>query len=66
MRKSNWKSKVLIFIAFIIGVVAAVVVATVLPDKFEMYKGLLSFGTLALVSTLTVFIGVKIFRIGED
>lgn len=65
MRKSSWKAKILIIAAFLIGVVAACAVAISLPEKYELYKGLLSFGALAVVSVSIVFVGFKIFRIGE-
>lgn len=66
MRKSNWKAKVLIVLAFLIGAAAAGAVAAFLPEKYALYKGLLSFGALAGVSVSLVFIGVKVFRIGDE
>lgn len=66
MRRSNWKAKILILIAFVIGAAAAIAVAVLLPEKYDVYRGLLSFGTLAVVSVIIVLVGVKIFRIGDD
>ena len=66
MRRSNWKVKVLIVIAFVLGISAAIAVAVFLPEKYELYRGLLSFGSLAVVSLISAFILAKIFRIGEE
>lgn len=66
MKKSNWKAKVLVGSAFLAGAAAAGAVAVFLPEKYELYKGLMSFGALAVVSVTIVFIGVKILRIGEE
>ena len=66
MRKSNWKIKVLIFAGFILGVIAAIAVAVILPEQYDIYRGLLAFGALAAVSSAVVFIGIKVFRIGEN
>lgn len=66
MRRSNWKVKVLVILAFVLGIAAAVAVALALPAKYELYRGLLSFGTLAVVSLVSAFILAKILRIRED
>lgn len=66
MRRSNWKAKILILVAFLVGAVAGITVAVLLPKEFDLYRGLLSFGTLAVVSVGIVFVGTKIFRIGDD
>lgn len=66
MRRGSWKGKVLVVIAFIIGIVSGGAVAASFPEKYELYRGLASFGTMAAVAVVTVFVGVKIFRIGEE
>lgn len=66
MRKSNWKVKLLVFIAFICGLAAALAVAFFLPAKYDLYRGLLSFGSFAVVSLVSAFAASKILRIGRD
>ena len=66
MRRNNWKSKVLIAIAFVLGVIAGLSAMLFLPPAFQAFKGLCFFGTLVIVSGGIVFIGVRIFGIGED
>lgn len=67
MRRSNWKTKVVVVIAFILsvvaGVVAGVVAAIFTPD---IWKGLVGFGTFAVVLLVLVFILVKVLHIGRD
>lgn len=59
MRRSNWKTKVVVVIAFILSVVAAIFT----PD---IWKGLVGFGTFAVVLLVLVFILVKVLHIGRD
>lgn len=66
MRRSNWKSKVLIVLAFILGIIAAIAVVVFIPEAYDSYRGLFFFLTLMIVSSLIVFIGAKVFRIGDD
>lgn len=66
MRRSNWKSKFLIILAFIIGAIAGVAVAIFIPGEYAQYRGLCTFGTIAIVAGAIVFIAVRILRIGED
>ena len=63
MRRSNWKTKVVVVIAFILSVVAGVVAAIFTPD---IWKGLVGFGTFAVVLLVLVFILVKVLHIGRD
>lgn len=56
MRRSNWKTKVVVVIAFILSVVAGVVAAIFTP---AVWKGLVGFGTFA-VGILTTYYGVSI------
>lgn len=44
MRRSNWKTKVIVVIAFILSIVLGVVAAMFAPD---VWKGLVGFGTFA-------------------
>lgn len=66
MRRSNWKGKVLVIVSFIIGVIAGAVVAVNFPEEYQMYRGLATFGTIAVVSVLLMVTGVKILKIGRD
>lgn len=66
MRRSNWKLMILIAIAFIAGIAAAGAVALFLPQQYDLYRGLLAFGSLAAVTLVIVFIGVKILGFGRD
>lgn len=63
MRRSNWKTKVVVVIAFILSVVSGVVAAIFTPD---IWKGLVGFGTFAVVLLVLVFILVKVLHIGRD
>ena len=65
MRNNGWKVKVLIVIAFVIGVVAGISAAMMTPAAYSMYRGLIGFGTIVIVSCLIVFISVKVFHVGE-
>ena len=66
MRNSNWKAKVLIIVAFIIGIVAGSAAGIMLPEAYGQYRGLVVFGTIALVSVVIVFVCVIVFHIGRD
>lgn len=66
MRKSNWKSTLLLIVAVILAVGAAIMVALFLPEKYELYRGLLAFGSIPVVAGIVLFIGFKIFKIGRD
>lgn len=63
MRRSNWKTKLVVVIAFILSIVAGVAAAVFTPD---VWKGLVGFGTFAVVLIVLVFILVKVFHIGRD
>lgn len=66
MRSNKWKIYILIAISFAIGAVAGLIVAVLVPEKYDLYRGLFAFGTVALVSSVLTFIGVRILRIGEE
>lgn len=65
MRRSNWKSKVLIIIAIIIGIIAGIIAANIVNRHDARLTGLAFFATLIIVAGLIIFFGVKILRIGE-
>ena len=63
MRRTNWKTKVIVVIAFILSIVLGVVAAMFAPD---VWKGLVGFGTFAVVLLVLVFILVKVLHIGRE
>lgn len=63
MRRSNWKTKVVVIVAFILSVIAGIVAAMLTPD---VWKGLVGFGTFAVLLLVLVFILVKVLRIGRN
>ena len=63
MRRTNWKTKVVVIVAFILSVIAGIVAAMFTPD---VWKGLVGFGTFAVVLLVLVFILVKVLRIGRN
>ena len=42
MRRSNWKTKIVVIVAFILSVIAGIAAAMFTPD---VWKGLVGFGT---------------------
>lgn len=65
MRRSNWKSKVLLLVAVVAGIAAGAAAASYVNEVYHKAAGLAFFGTLAIVAGLITIIGVKIFRIGD-
>lgn len=65
MRKSNWKVKLLVVLAYIVGLGLGFVISFNLPVEYHAYRGLVLFGTLAVVSSVIVIIGIKLFHIGR-
>lgn len=63
MGRSNWKTKLVVGVAFILSVIAGVLAATFAPD---VWKGLVGFGTFAIVLLALVFIFIKVLHIGRD
>ena len=63
MRRSNWKTKIVVIVAFILSVIAGIAAAMFTPDA---WKGLVGFGTFAVVLLVLVFILVKVLRIGRN
>ena len=66
MRKSNWKAKALVVIAFIIGIFGGLGVMLTLPEEYAAFRGMAFFGTLAVVSCTIVFVALMMFHIGEE
>ncbi|CUX28154.1 MULTISPECIES: hypothetical protein [Clostridia] len=66
MRKSNWKSKVLIVFAVLIGIAAGAVAAVTINETHPQITGLAFFGVLAIITIVIVAVGVKILGIGRD
>lgn len=66
MRNNNWKMKVVIAIAFIIGAACGIAAAIFVPATYDSYRGLISFGTIIVVSAVIVLIAVRVFHIGEE
>ena len=63
MGRGNWKTKLVVGIAFILSVIAGVFATTFVPD---VWKGLVGFVTFAIVLLVLVFILVKILHIGRE
>ena len=60
MRRSNWKSKV------VIGILCGLAAAYVVNQKFgAAYIGLAFFITMPLVAGILMFLMIRVFRIGE-
>lgn len=66
MRKSNWKMKLVMGAAFLLGLLAGLAASMALPVKYAAVRGLVMFGTMAAVSCLLVFAAVRIGKIGEE
>ena len=56
MRRSNWKSKLVVVIAVVIGILCGLAAA---------YIGLAFFITMPLVAGILMFLMIRVFRIGE-
>ena len=63
MRRSNWKTKLVVIVAFILSVIVGIAAAMFTPD---VWKGVVGFGTFAVVLLVLVFILVKVLRIGRN
>ena len=60
MRRSNWKSKLVVVIAVVIGILCGLAAAYVVNQKFgAAYIG------LALVAGILMFLMIRVFHIGE-
>lgn len=66
MRRSNWKVKMMFAIAVVIGIAAGIGAAAALPAGYEVYKGIVGFGTWILVSGAAIYLSVRVFKIGRD
>lgn len=63
MRRSNWKLKVTVAVAFILSIVAGIIAAMLTPG---VWKGFVGFGTFAVLLIVLVFIFIKVLHIGRD
>lgn len=66
MRNNSWKSMAVVGASFLLGGAAGLAVMSMIPEEYERFKGLAMFGTLIAVAVTSVFVAVRIFRIGED
>lgn len=66
MRRSNWKSKLVVVIAVIIGILCGLAAAYFVNQKFgAAYIGLTFFITMPVVAGLLMFLMIRVFHIGD-
>ena len=64
MRRSNWKTKVIVVIAFILSIVLGVVAAMFAPD---VWKGLVGFGTFCgCAACISIYFSKRFYILGES
>ena len=64
MRRSNWKSKLVVVIAALIGILCGLAAAFLVNQKFgTAYIGLAF--TMPLVAGILMFLMIRVFHIGE-
>lgn len=66
MRRTDWRKYILFVLAILLGVSAGVITVLLIPAGYKEFNGLAFFVVAFLVAAATLFLGVKIFRIGED
>ncbi len=67
MRRSNWKSKRVVVIAVIIGILCGLAAAYFVNQKFgAAYIGLAFFITMPVVAGLLMFLMIRVFHIGDQ
>ena len=67
MRRSNWKSKLVVVIAVIIGILCGLAAAYFVNQKFgAAYIGLTFFITMPVVAGLLMFLMIRVFHIGDQ
>ena len=67
MRRSNWKSKRVVVIAVIIGILCGLAAAYFVNQKFgAAYIGLTFFITMPVVAGLLMFLMIRVFHIGDQ
>ena len=66
MRRSNWKTKVLVVLAVALGVAAGVLVRTIALGALGAYATPLAFLAGGLVALAAVYVGAGVLRIGGD
>ena len=66
MRRSNWKSKLVVVIAVIVGILCGLAAAYFVNQKFgAAYIGLTFFITMPVVAGLLMFLMIRVFHIGD-
>ena len=66
MRRSNWKSKLVVMIAVVIGILCGLVAAFLVNQNvWHSYIGLAFFITMPLVAGILMFLMIRVFHIGE-
>lgn len=66
MRRSTWKSKRVVVIAVIIGILCGLAAAYFVNQKFgAAYIGLTFFITMPVVAGLLMFLMIRVFHIGD-
>ena len=66
MRRSNWKSKLVVVFAVIVGILCGLAAAYFVNQKFgAAYIGLTFFITMPVVAGLLMFLMIRVFHIGE-
>ena len=66
MRRSNWKTKVLVVLAVALGVAAGVLVRTIALGAIGASATPLAFLAGGLVALAAVYVGAGVLRIGGD
>ena len=67
MRRSNWKSKRVVVIAVVIGILCGLAAAYFVNQKFgAAYIGLTFFITMPVVAGLLMFLMIRVFHIGDQ
>ena len=67
MRRSNWKSKRVVVIAVIMGILCGLAAAYFVNQKFgAAYIGLAFFITMPVVAGLLMFLMIRVFHIGDQ
>lgn len=66
MRDNSWKTKAIVFVAFIISILGGIVAAIAVPEAYAIWKGVVGFGLGAVLFLLLTVLFVKILHIGRD
>lgn len=66
MRRSNWKTKVLVALAVALGIAAGALVATISREAIGGFATPLAFLAGGLVALAAVYVGAGVLGIGGD